>query len=111
MDFRRYIVLLGLFTVSGTLSAQSPNIILILADDQGWTGTSVPMDPNDPEQHCPFRLWGLLCSKSFQSTGVEIFSRPLDPGIHELEMLNLRSGAYLHAFIGDQIHGDVLIIE
>ena len=26
-----------------------PNIIFILSDDQGWTGTSVAMDPNNPE--------------------------------------------------------------
>ena len=26
------------------LAAELPNIVLILADDQGWTGTSVPMD-------------------------------------------------------------------
>lgn len=27
-----------------TVSAQSPNIVLLLSDDQGWTGTSVQMD-------------------------------------------------------------------
>ena len=26
----------------------SPNIILIMTDDQGWNGTSVAMDPNVP---------------------------------------------------------------
>jgi arylsulfatase A len=31
-----------------TVSATSPNIVLILADDMAWTGTSVQMDPNDP---------------------------------------------------------------
>lgn len=28
-------------------TADSPNIVLILVDDQGWTGTSVPMDKNN----------------------------------------------------------------
>ena len=29
--------------------SQEPNFILILSDDQGWTGTSVKMDPLNPE--------------------------------------------------------------
>ena len=28
---------------------QSPNFVVILADDQGWNGLSVPMDPDDPQ--------------------------------------------------------------
>lgn len=31
------------------LSQNNPNFIFILADDQGWNGTSVMMDPNNPE--------------------------------------------------------------
>ncbi|MFV1965322.1 MAG: sulfatase-like hydrolase/transferase [Pirellulaceae bacterium] len=31
-----------------------PNIILILVDDQGWNGTSVPMDPNIPDSRSDF---------------------------------------------------------
>ena len=30
-------------------AAESPNIVLILTDDQGWTGTSVPMDKQRPD--------------------------------------------------------------
>jgi len=38
-----------LLSISFLSSAQSyPNIIVILADDQGWTGTSVLMDPDNP---------------------------------------------------------------
>lgn len=36
------------------LSAASPNIILFLADDQGWTRTSVPMDRNRPGSRSDF---------------------------------------------------------
>lgn len=32
----------------------SPNIVLIYADDQGWTNTSVQMDPNIPESKSDF---------------------------------------------------------
>lgn len=32
----------------------SPNIILFMADDQGWTGTSVLMDKNDPRSKSDF---------------------------------------------------------
>lgn len=34
----------------------SPNIILFLADDQGWTGTSVLMDPDVPESRSDYYL-------------------------------------------------------
>ena len=33
---------------------KSPNIIVFLADDQGWTGTSVQMDKNRPESKSDF---------------------------------------------------------
>lgn len=33
-------------TAASTSAQPKPNIILILADDQGWTGLSAPMDPN-----------------------------------------------------------------
>lgn len=36
------------------LSAQSPNIILILADDMGWNGTSVQLSPNIPNSASDF---------------------------------------------------------
>ncbi len=32
-----------------TVQAQTPNFVVILVDDQGWTGTSVLMDANDPD--------------------------------------------------------------
>ena len=39
---------LGGFSQKNTNKKQSPNIILILADDQGWSQTSVIMDPRIP---------------------------------------------------------------
>ncbi|WP_109829685.1 sulfatase-like hydrolase/transferase [Reichenbachiella versicolor] len=46
----RIIATLFAFNIYGNLFAQvSPNIILIIADDQGWNGTSVQMDPDDTE--------------------------------------------------------------
>ena len=33
-----------LLLTSALAAAESPNIVLILADDQGWTGTSVRVD-------------------------------------------------------------------
>lgn len=39
--------MLGCFTVvTANASDQRPNFVVIVADDQGWTGTSVQMDPN-----------------------------------------------------------------
>ena len=35
-------------------NAPAPNIILFLADDMGWTGTSVAMDPSIPESRSDF---------------------------------------------------------
>ncbi len=40
-------------SLSGS-SASPPNIIFILTDDQGWTGTSLRMDPDDPESRSDF---------------------------------------------------------
>ncbi len=37
-------VILVAATTASLGAADSPNIVLILTDDQGWTGTSVPMD-------------------------------------------------------------------
>lgn len=37
-----------------SLTAASPNIILFLADDQGWTGTSVQMDKKLPDSKSDF---------------------------------------------------------
>ncbi len=41
-------LLLLFVPVSTAQAADSPNIVLILTDDQGWTGTSVPMDQQMP---------------------------------------------------------------
>lgn len=35
----------------GATLAATPNIVLLLADDQGWTGTSVQMDDRVPNSH------------------------------------------------------------
>ncbi|MEM7038925.1 MAG: sulfatase-like hydrolase/transferase, partial [Bacteroidota bacterium] len=43
----RFILLCTIFPLF--LQAQSPNIILILADDQGWNGTSVQVDTNEAQ--------------------------------------------------------------
>jgi len=39
---------------SAVMAAQPPNIILILADDQGWTGLSAQMDPEVPGSKSDF---------------------------------------------------------
>ncbi|MBV6647235.1 MAG: sulfatase-like hydrolase/transferase [Cyclobacteriaceae bacterium] len=43
-----------LLAASLTFAQESPNIILIMADDQGWNGTSVPMDPDNPDSKSDF---------------------------------------------------------
>jgi arylsulfatase A len=49
MKFRLTLSVLILGSVSLYAQAQkSPNVILILSDDQGWGATSVQMDANDP---------------------------------------------------------------
>ena len=45
-------ILIGLSTTRA--QDAPPNIILFLADDQGWTGTSVQMDKNDPRSRSDF---------------------------------------------------------
>jgi arylsulfatase A len=45
-------ILIGLLATRG--QDAPPNIILFLADDQGWTGTSVQMDKNDPRSRSDF---------------------------------------------------------
>ena len=41
------IIILLVIAFLGDSQAQAPNFIVILVDDQGWTGTSVQMDGND----------------------------------------------------------------
>lgn len=42
------VLLLTVLCVSSLRAGESPNIVLILTDDQGWTGTSVRMDDRVP---------------------------------------------------------------
>ena len=46
------LALFCLFVVTATLAqaaSKPPNFIVILSDDQGWSGTSVAMDPGNPQ--------------------------------------------------------------
>ena len=43
-----------LLLISAVASADPPNIVMILTDDQGWTDTSVQMDPNIAESKSDF---------------------------------------------------------
>lgn len=47
MDMKNAFLVIFLFCLQPVHAFQQPNIILILADDQGWNGTSVQMDPSD----------------------------------------------------------------
>ena len=44
-----YCLLITLFGFTAALQADSPNIILILTDDQGWSQRSGLMDPDNPQ--------------------------------------------------------------
>jgi arylsulfatase A-like enzyme len=48
-----YIALLLTFA-TGLCAATKPNILFILVDDMGWTGTSVQIDPEVPESQSDF---------------------------------------------------------
>jgi arylsulfatase A len=50
-SIRLSLLLLGVFVFA---AAQSPNVVLILADDQGWVGTSEQMDPSVPDSRSDF---------------------------------------------------------
>jgi len=54
MKISLFLLLIGFQLLATGLRANSPNIILFLADDQGWTGTSVQMDKNDPRSKSDF---------------------------------------------------------
>ncbi|TFG39583.1 MAG: hypothetical protein E4H48_08840, partial [Syntrophobacterales bacterium] len=45
---KRLIVLMVLVSISALGKPKAPNIVFILADDQGWNALSARMDPNDP---------------------------------------------------------------
>ncbi len=47
------LLLLGL-SVMVAAAADSPNVVLVLADDQGWTGTSVPMSDRIPDSRSDY---------------------------------------------------------
>ncbi|WP_109830831.1 sulfatase-like hydrolase/transferase [Reichenbachiella versicolor] len=52
---KKLFTILLVLALSPNLQAQtSPNFILILADDQGWNGTSVQMDPSDTDSKSDF---------------------------------------------------------
>ncbi len=76
------LVLLFLFANRLELVAQdSPNFILFLTDDQGWSGTSLEMDPNRPASNSDFYLMPRLeqlaqrgMTFSQACTGSEVFS-------------------------------------
>ena len=48
MEFRCFVLALGL-TVGAWPARAQPNVVLILADDMSWVGTSVLMDPGRPD--------------------------------------------------------------
>lgn len=81
-----------------------PNIVVILADDQGWNGLSVPMDPNNPASGSTyFRTPNLA---QLASEGMR-FSRAYSPGPtcspsrHAIQFG--RSPTNLHIYSGDGI--------
>ncbi len=47
-------LLASLLVASATANAAPPNIVFILSDDQGWTNTSVQIDPDIPESKSDF---------------------------------------------------------
>lgn len=47
-------VLTGTNATPATADVSRPNVILILTDDQAWSGTSLRMDPDDPQSASDF---------------------------------------------------------
>ena len=54
MDRHYFIALLVLFVPALVLSADRPNIVFMLSDDQGWNGLSVAMHPDVPGSKSDF---------------------------------------------------------
>ena len=54
LRFNRLVVLVGTVLAGAALPAAAQNIVLILSDDQGWTGTSVQMDARVPNSVSDF---------------------------------------------------------
>ena len=51
----RVLALTGLLLAKVSFAQTSPpNIVLILTDDQGWTSTSVQLDPDEPDSLSDF---------------------------------------------------------
>ncbi|MDQ8182931.1 sulfatase [Pelagicoccus sp. SDUM812005] len=51
---KTYAFLLAALSLFAASHAAEPNILFILVDDMGWTGTSVPMRENDPNSKSDF---------------------------------------------------------
>ncbi len=49
-----HVFVLIILIAANTTLAKSPNIILILTDDQGWSQVSTPMDPRVPESRSTY---------------------------------------------------------
>ena len=49
-----------------------PNIILLLSDDQGWNGLSVPMDPGDPDSREAAIVQNTSISRNLRGKGMTI---------------------------------------
>ena len=49
MSKQLFCLLVTLFACAAAVQADSPNIILILTDDQGWSQRSGLMDPENPK--------------------------------------------------------------
>ena len=71
------LILLMLLSLFHLKAQESPNIILILIDDQGWASTSTPMDPNVPESMSDYYETPNMDALFEQST---IFSQAYAPG-------------------------------
>ena len=50
----RHVLASMILCAGNTALANSPNIVLILTDDQGWSQLSTPMDPRVPESHSSY---------------------------------------------------------
>ena len=64
-----YSLIISLFIIScNNKSDNPPNFILILADDQGWSGTSVKMSSNNDYSKRPKRCWATILRPYFRNT-------------------------------------------
>jgi arylsulfatase A len=101
-------------------SPAQPNIILFFVDDQGWTGTSVPMDPNMPNSKSDYYRTPNL--ERLASQGMR-FSRAYSAGPNcsptraslqtglspaQLQFTNLIGGDVANAAVYDEYVGDYL---